>query len=76
MNHERLPQLQEKKRDHGRPKLRFKDAVKRNVKNMDIDKSIWKKRPEVQKVGGVSSDINKESHCRTTRRPMMSHAFL
>ena len=49
MDHERLPrqllysQLQEGKRNQGRPRLRFKDTIKRNMKKLDIDRSTWQK---------------------------------
>ena len=37
-------QLCEGKRSRGRPRLRFKDTVKRNLKKLDIDKSSWQRK--------------------------------
>jgi len=34
-------QLFESKRNHGRPLLRFKDVVKRNIKWREINTKIW-----------------------------------
>ena len=50
MDHQRLlrqllhSQLCEGKRNQGRPRLRFKDTVKRNLKKLDIDKSSWQRK--------------------------------
>ena len=47
MGHERLPrqllysQLCEGKRNHGRPRLRFKDVAKRNMKWREVDAERW-----------------------------------
>ena len=47
MDHQRLPrqrlysQLCEGKRNLGRPRLGFKDTVKRNLEKLDIDRSSW-----------------------------------
>ena len=47
MDHQRLPrqllysQLCEDKRNQGRPRLRFKDTVKRNLEKLEIDRSSW-----------------------------------
>ncbi|XP_068734901.1 uncharacterized protein [Montipora capricornis] len=50
MDHQRLPrkllnsQLCEGKRNQGRPRLRFKDPVKRNLEKLDIDRSSWQQK--------------------------------
>ncbi|XP_068739250.1 uncharacterized protein [Montipora capricornis] len=50
MDHARLPrqllnsQLCEGKRNQGRPRLRFKDTVKRNMEKLDIDRSPWQQK--------------------------------
>jgi hypothetical protein len=50
MEHGRLPrqllysQLKEGKRNQGRPRLRFKDTVKRNLKKLNVDKNHWQKK--------------------------------
>ena len=47
MHHQRLPrqilysQLSEGKRNQGRPRLRFKDTVKRNMKKLSMDINSW-----------------------------------
>ena len=49
MDHNRLPrqllysQLKEGRRNQGRPRLRFKDTVKRNMKKLDMDRAKWQK---------------------------------
>ena len=49
MDHQRPPrqllylQLCEGKRSRGRPRLRFKDTVKRNLEKLDIDSS-WQRK--------------------------------
>ena len=54
MDHQRLPrqllysQLCEGKRSRGRPRLRFKDTVKRNFKKLDIDRSSWQRKVQEQ----------------------------
>ena len=37
-------QLCEGKRNQGRPRLRFKDTVKRNLEKLDIDRSSWQQK--------------------------------
>ena len=50
MDHQRFPrqllhsQLCKGKRNQGRPRLRFKDTVKRNLKKLDIDRSSWQRK--------------------------------
>ena len=50
MDHQRLPrqllysQLCEGKCNQGRPRLRFKDTVKRNLEKLDIDRSSWQQK--------------------------------
>ena len=50
LDHQRLPlqllysQLCEGKRNLGRPRLRFKDTVKRNLEKLDIDRSSWRQK--------------------------------
>ena len=47
IDHERLPwqllysQLKEEKRNQGRPRLKFKNTVKRNMKRLGVDRSSW-----------------------------------
>ena len=54
MDHQRLPrqllysQLCEGKRSRGRPRLRFKDTVKRKFKKLDIDRSSWQRKVQEQ----------------------------
>ena len=49
IDHNRLPrqllysQLKEGRRNQGRPRLRLKDIVKRNVKKLDMDRENWQK---------------------------------
>ena len=50
MDHQRLPwqllylQLCEGKRNLGRPRLRFKDTIKRNLEKLDMDRSSWQQK--------------------------------
>ena len=73
MDTKRLPrqllysQLKEGKRNQGRPRLRFKDTVKRNMKKMDIDRRTWKTKASSRDDWRQLIKPTEDSHCRIDR---------
>ena len=77
MDHERLPrqilysQILKGKWNQERPRLRFQDTIKRNMKRMDVNNSIWQEKAKVGTAGKVLLDLDEENHWRTGRLLMM-----
>lgn len=73
MDHSRLPrqllysQLKEGKRNQGRPRLRFKDTVKRNLKKLDLGVNQWQELARNRDCWRCKIRPNENSHCRTDR---------
>ena len=76
MSSDRLPkqilysQLSSGHRQRGRPRLRFKDTIKRNLKLRDIKTDSWTSLSQ-QRTKGVRRSRNESSLCRIATDGMM-----
>ena len=77
MDHERLPRqilyskFQKEKRNQKRPRIKFKKKVKRNIKEINIDKCTWQEKAKRRESWRSVIRLTGVSHCRTDRLLMM-----